>query len=515
MSYQVKLFGLIAAMTGLRLAASACLPLGNDEAYHALYRLNPAWCYYDHPPMVAWIASVGPWLSGGLENPFSLRLGFVGLAACSTWLMARITRRSFGERAGLLAAFLYSAAGYYGLAAGVFVLPDCPLLFFWLLAFDRLVIAQSSRDRALPWALVGLAWGGALLSKFIGFLFPLGVICWWLAERGRRSRLAVFGPCLALLVGLLVAAPVLAWNAENGWASFRFQGSRAAVDEGGLEWWGPVVQLGGQVLYLFPWVWIALARAFVKATRGGSLSVERACLAIGLPVLVLFLSVSLWRSTLPHWALAGYVTLVPLAGRDWAERIAAGVRMPRRITGFALAPVLVVALAIGQSQFGIVAPSTAQLGERLDPTLDGYGWEQVTEWLRQRGLLEDPGTFFATGRWYDSAQLAMATGKAGSVACFQATDARGFAYWSDPSDWVGRTGVFVVIEPSSTEPAAFERYFEVLAPIGRLSVRRGGAEVKRIAFYRGTLTKPFPFGNGVAVAARESSRDSSSNRSLR
>ena len=47
-----------------------------------------------------------------------------------------LTARSYGERAGFVAALALNLTGYYGLAASTFALPDGPLLF-WLLSIER------------------------------------------------------------------------------------------------------------------------------------------------------------------------------------------------------------------------------------------------------------------------------------------------------------------------------------------------------------------------------------------
>ncbi len=70
-----------------------------------------------------------------------LRLGFIALFAGSTWLMARLTSRYYGPRAGVLAALALNATGYFGMAVGTIAQPDGPLLFFWLLTLDRLAVA--------------------------------------------------------------------------------------------------------------------------------------------------------------------------------------------------------------------------------------------------------------------------------------------------------------------------------------------------------------------------------------
>src|SRR4029453_6360728 len=111
-------------------------------------------------------------------SPFSLRLGFILLFGASTWLMDRLTARCYGERAGFLAALALNVTAYHTAAAGAFALPDGPLLFFGLLTLDRLAAALLAPPswRLGPWVAVGLAWGGALLSKYHAVFLPAGAV---------------------------------------------------------------------------------------------------------------------------------------------------------------------------------------------------------------------------------------------------------------------------------------------------------------------------------------------------
>jgi hypothetical protein len=220
---------LIVGSALVRLICAFNLGLGNDEAYHFLYAAHPDLSYYDHPPMMAWVELAGLTLSASQGPAWALRIGFIVLFGGSTWLLARLTSRSYGPWAGFLAAFALNVTGYYGLAAATFALPDGPLLFFWLLTIDRLdvALADPGHQRLKPWVWVGLAWGGAMLSKYHAVLIPLGMALYILLHPPMRRWLLRPGPYLALGLGLLVFSPVLIWNANHGWASFLFQGGRA------------------------------------------------------------------------------------------------------------------------------------------------------------------------------------------------------------------------------------------------------------------------------------------------
>ena len=221
------LWCLILVATALRLVVAACFGPGNDEAYHDLFAQHPDWSYFDHPPMLALVESAGLALVGFHASVFALRLGIVILFAGSTWLMARLTARHYGPAAGWIAAFALNATAYYGVAAATFALPDGPLVFFWLLTLDRLLVALEEPARVGPWAWVGLAWGGATLSKYQAVFLPVATLAYLAFEPAARHWLRRPGPYLAFALGLLVFAPVIFWNAHHGWASFAFQGGRA------------------------------------------------------------------------------------------------------------------------------------------------------------------------------------------------------------------------------------------------------------------------------------------------
>ena len=315
---------MILVATALRLVVAACFGPGNDEAYHDLFAQHLDWSYFDHPPMLALVESAGLALVGFHASVFALRLGIVILFAGSTWLLARMTARHYGSAAGWIAAFALNATAYYGVAAATFALPDGPLVFFWLLTLDRLLVVLEEPERVGPWAAVGLAWGGAMLSKYQAVFLPVATLAYLAFEPAARHWLRRPGPYLAFALGLLVFAPVISWNAHHGWASFAFQGGRA------LGW--PVIRpdrfaafLGGQAAYLFPWLWVPLIVVLFREARGqrgrkGEDIPGRFLLYQAVVPLLAFGGVALVQPVLPHWSLVGFLAAFPLLGRAWAQR---------------------------------------------------------------------------------------------------------------------------------------------------------------------------------------------------
>ncbi len=518
---------LLVISAAVRMAYSSALGPGNDEAYHWLYAIHPSLSYFDHPPMMAWVEMLGLTLTGGRNATWALRIGFVAMFAGSTIMMYRLAARHYGERAGLLAATAMNLTGYYGLAASTFALPDGPLLFFWLLTLDRLDLAIDGPDtgRSRRWTEAGLAWGGALLSKYHAVFLPVGVVGLLLIDPRRRKRLLESGPYLAIAIGLMVFSPVLIWNARHGWISFVFQGGRAV---GG---WTPRPDLLGlamlaQAGYLFPWIWIPMVILLVRGLlRWRSLSEgpERLWLAVATIPTLIFALVACFRPVLPHWGLIGLVSIFPMLGRVWAVRIEAHPRAGRRRLGIAAGlSMMLVSLALVEHRTGLLqrGPSSqwAPLDERTDPTLDFQGWDQVADRIRELGLVNDPGRFLFTRYWYQSAQIAYALGGERPVLCYNSDDPRGFAFWSRPDDWIGHDGVLVMVgnEPDAI-PRYFRRWFATVEFASEFWVERHGKPVRRIRLYqcRGQrLAYPFDIDRARHLSQR-SQTASKGNRAIR
>jgi hypothetical protein len=499
---------LILAGALARLAWAAVLGPGNDEAYHALFVNHPDWSYYDHPPMLALVERVGLLVLGRDSGILGVRLGFIGLFAGSTLLMYRLAARWFGASAGWLAAVVLNATAYYGVAASSFALPDGPLLFFWLLTLDRLAAAVENPRALGGWILVGLAWGCALLSKYHAVFLPAGFGLYLLWEPSARPILRRAGPYLAAAIGLALFSPVLYWNARHGWASFAFQGNRAL----GVSFRPDRLAgfLGGQVAYLLPWIWFFLVAAAVRRARSQSAGAaieqpERFLLAQAVGPLAAFLAVACVAPVLPHWSLVGFLPLMPLLGRDWAALAVVRPHWMRARIAFLLGfPIVGAAVFLSQARWGWI-PSGEQgslqiLPVSRDPTADTIGWDAVAAELRRRGLVDQPGTFLFTSKWYQSGQLAFALGLDARtpVLCYGSEGrAHGFGLWSRPDDWLGRDGVLVVANHSSTEPQAFERYFERIEPLGGFTLKRQGHDLRRVRLYRcRRQVQPFPFAIG-------------------
>ena len=136
---------------------------------------------------------------------------------------------------------------------------------------------------------------------------------------------------------------------------------------------------GIEALYLFPWLWIGMVGLLVKLIRRGPRAWDKnesflICQAA--PALVLFHAIAAQRRIMPYWPLFGFIALMPLLGRAWAEGLKTHPAVRRRwIAAVAAIPGLAGGSRLGiQARFGLLEDSQGRLlgliAPKHDPTAD-------------------------------------------------------------------------------------------------------------------------------------------------
>ena len=255
----------------LRLGLASITDLGLDEAYALAVGRQFQLSWFDHPPLTFWIVGALAALFGPDVPAFVLRLPFIALSAATTWLLFRLTARHFGDRAGLWAAFLFTAAPFFFLSAGSWLVPDGPLCFFLVvaaLALSNVVLDQDRAPHWRDWLIAGVALGLALLSKYHAALFALGVVVYFAAHPRLRFWFLRPQPYIAALLAAVLFLPVVIWNAGNGWASFAFQLGRS--EPGGSSFEIAARLFLTEAAYLLPTTALLLVAGLVWAIANRS-----------------------------------------------------------------------------------------------------------------------------------------------------------------------------------------------------------------------------------------------------
>ncbi len=215
---------LIVAMTVMRAVYASLIDLRTDEAYYWTWSKENVLSFLDHPPMVAWFVRFGTAIFG--DTNFGARFaGLVAMFAAQVLLADIVWRVTRDLRVAVIAVAMMEASLYYGLLMTK-IAPDVPLvLFVTAMAWALVRLAESGDGRW--WLAAGLFAGMAALSKFtVALLIPAVLAFMWVPNwRGRWLRSPY--PWTAAALALLLFTPVLIWNMQHDWASFRFQAVRA------------------------------------------------------------------------------------------------------------------------------------------------------------------------------------------------------------------------------------------------------------------------------------------------
>ena len=154
--------------------------------------------------------------------------------------------------------------------------------------------------------------------------------------------------------------------------------------------------------------------------------------------------------------------------------------------------IALMALVLVQSRFGVIRfPAGSK-----DPSADISGWESVAAELERRGILDEPNAYLFTNIWYDSGQLAFATRNKLPVACLHEHDARGFAFWSRPDDYRGKTGYFVIADAPDANllKTEYADGFGTMEIVAEFRMARNGRDFRPVTVYRCSPTiNPYRF----------------------
>lgn len=384
--------GLSLVLAGLvlaHLALGAAIGLSVDEAHYLLYAAHPALSYFDHPPLVGWVQ----WPLVALQAPTVLLRALPGVLWLATVLLVYQLAHGLAAaggaaplRSGLWAvAALALAPILHVLAIGL--LPDTLLLFFSVavMAQTRRLMQADALDRFWPWLGLGLLLGLAGLSKYTAVFWAVAAALCLLQAHGLRIlRLPALWAALALALALV--SPVLAWNARNGWVSFRYQAQHGA----GSAWqWQELLRFTlVQLLAYGPLLlWGMWAR-----TRAGMLR-----LFFGVPFAVLA-GLSGGGSSLPHWTAPAWVALAPFAGVALAANWGRGGGPAQRLWRWGIGVLLALQTLTCIALLGLMLSAGAPLLPRSwdntpvgrNPFADLQGWQAAGEQARvlagQQGL---------------------------------------------------------------------------------------------------------------------------------
>lgn len=419
----------IIASAVVRLVVAAWMPLFPDEAYYWQWSRHLADGYFDHPPAIAWLVRAGTALAG--DTPLGVRLGPVVAGLATMFILCAAARRIGGDRAALIAA-LATALMPLSAAGLVLATPDAPLLAAtaaMLYAVIRALEAPArSSESDLWWVLAGVALGVAEASKYTAVLIPLAAFSAMAIRRDLRPRLQDPGPYIATLVSLVVFSPVIAWNAEHGWASFAFQLKHGLGHVDGSIARRELELLGGQIALVSPILFALLCFSVAKVmvapvtARSHARASSTALLTFVAALVFMFFAYSATKRRVEaNWPAIAYIPgMLVLAthagGRVWNLWLKAGLALTAGLSGVVYVNTFVPILRVPAHR---------------DPVARSAGWNDVARAVERALGRQPPGrAWVAADRYQEASLLAFnLAGQPGTFALNLTTRANQYDLW--------------------------------------------------------------------------------------
>lgn len=495
--YSRKVFWLIIISTIIKLLAAAFLELGNDEVYYWTYALQPDWNHFDHPPMVGWLIRLTTinllWV-----NEVTMRLGAIICAGLSTWIIFKLGKLLDSERLGWFAALIYTLSIYTGFIAGLFILPDSPQMLFWtasLYIMAHLLLKREEENLGI-WIVLGLMIGLAALSKIHGLYLWAGFGAFLLFTR--IQWLTNWRLYIGVLVTVICILPIVYWNFDNDFITYRFHSARVANTT--FQWDMLGREIAGEALYQHPILFILiLIGLFALATnrvRFPRKRIKTWLLWMSLPMILLFWGVSLFNPTLPHWAGPAYIPLYFIAAMYLQKRSNRNYPVLIQVSFVLIAVVLTAGiLLVRLSPINFGSQQKENFGEYC-PTLDLSGWKSFSaafDKLRDKDIAE--GKMQSTSpllvnKWFPGGHLEFYTARTTEINLLgvgELQDLHKFAWMNKERSSLKKGDDAYYILPSNLPydlSTGLGKYFSVIEEPVILHQIRAGKTVRYFYVYR-------------------------------
>ncbi len=410
MSNRQKLSLILIFSTTIRLIIGAYVDLGNDEVYYWTYAKYPDWSHFDHPPMVGFFEQLFS-LNLLYSSELALRLAFIIAGSVSTLLLYLIGKEIKDERTGLIAAVLYNTSVYGFIISGLFIMPDGPLVVFWMTSFLFFLKFLKSTEKKkqnlfLSFSMISLSL--AIYSKYQGVYLLFGFALYILLYKREVLKNPVL--YLNLCFSVLVVFIIFYWNYLHSFSGMTYHSERVTLFSLDFNLDSFLREFFGQIAYNNPYNYIVILIAIFSFKKEKFIELKNyhLLLFISIPLIVTTLFFSLYRNTLPHWSGVSFLSLAVLAAAHLADKPKIPILRVITIVFFGL---YLIALGVVNKGWFIDANVEEQTEKtkygKNDPTLDMYGWNQFKDELED---LQVEAPYFerlpiVSNKWYPGSHL--------------------------------------------------------------------------------------------------------------
>ncbi len=373
------------------------------------------------------------------------------------------------DAVAFLSVILYSLT-IFGHLYAVTLVPDTPLLFFWLLTvyFVQKVLITGNRNY---WFAAGAALGLGLVSKYTAIVLLGSIFFFFLFSKKYRKELFTPYPYLATILAFVVFSPVIYWNAQHNWASFLFQSvNRAKHDTHPIQTKYIIQLFFSQLFMLTPLLFAYFVKAVSRIIKDIKQN-EKYLLPFWSAIVIIagFTFVSLTSLVKMNWLLPGYLTLLIITASMFFEKFLNPAKLVKSGIGFSLFLIIVAYL--------LMLVPNIPLGEGNTWS----GWEDAAQKIKK--IQTEKGgakKCFLFANSYKSASLLKFYIKDNSQETYSANifggDGLQFSIWGIPDSLKGKDALYVFTDRREYKPQLkkVEKYFDSLEKVSEFEYKFAG-----------------------------------------
>jgi len=314
--------GWIGLVTLFRLWFVPHLDLVGDEAHYWECGRSLDWNHYGKGPGAAFVIRVFTLLLG--DHVWAVRLPAVLLSAGTGWLIFLLGRTFYSERVGLVAVVAASVMPLFAIGSILMTIDPLSVFFWAAAALSFWEAVQGGKKRY--WILTGLWIGLGFQAKYTNAAELISFALFLLLVPGRRKLL--FSSRMLLLLGtfVLLALPIVFWNAFYGWITAMHLFEGGDLDRGFRVNWGKFAGFWLlQAIVVSPILFFLMLMGAIRpATSRQAGEGEKYLLTLFWPLFVVYGWISLNKTANGNWTapalLAGLVLGAGWAVQKWGER---------------------------------------------------------------------------------------------------------------------------------------------------------------------------------------------------
>ncbi|MBI3815882.1 MAG: glycosyltransferase family 39 protein [Nitrospinae bacterium] len=462
---------------------SSNLTIHPDEADHWVWSQHLSWGYFEHPPMIAFVIRLFTEVFG--DTWYAIELCSQSLSLITIIFLFLLSKELFGWEAALLSVIILESIPMFFIGSTILTI-DSALIAFWMMT-AYLFCRGIKEEKKGFFLLSGVTFGLGLMSKYTMILLPAAIFLYLIFSPAHRNFLKRKEPYLSFIIGLIIFSPVILWNVQHGWLSFKYQISKGLT--GGEKGGQFFFFIGSQFVILGPTLFLFFLYSLYRGFRN-----YRDHNILYLTVLsafpFFFFSFASLRSkyTDVSWSDVALIVGVILMGkilldvcREMSFRKRVSIYLILFMPGFLISAVI-AAHAMKPFHF---------IPQHLDKSLEMYGWDEMGKKVEEafdRYFPDEKKRYIISKEYQMAGALSFYTPSHPIPYSFNKSERN---IWVKAEDIVKGPALMVCAEKDCNEAVGYaERLFHEVKEVERFEIKRRGEVVRTVRVYicKGTKT---------------------------